>query len=75
MFCVFYSSDSGTTWNFLQEIAIATSTPSNTAVGTSAIIAFPDGLVIPANTLIGVTQTIYAGAQDRTQVIVEGSNY
>ena len=75
VFCVFYSSDAGTTWNFLQEIAIATSTPSNTAVGTSAIIAFPDGLVIPANTLIGVTQTVYAGAQDRTQVIVEGSNY
>jgi hypothetical protein len=75
VFCVFLSDDAGTSWHFYDEVAIATSTPSTTAIGTGAVISFPDGLVLPATWLIGVTQTIYATAADRTDVVVEGSDY
>jgi hypothetical protein len=75
VFCVFLSNDGGTTWFFANEVAIVTSTPSTTAIAIKAVISFPDGFVLPANWVIGVTQTIYAGAQDRTSVIVEGSDY
>jgi hypothetical protein len=69
------SNDGGTTWFFANEINIVTSTPSTTAIAIKAVISFPDGFVLPANWVIGVTQTIYAGVQDRTSVIVEGSDY
>lgn len=75
VFCLFISPDSGTTWYFFNEIALATSTPSTTAVATKAVISFPDGLVLENGYLLGATQTVYAGVQDRTSVIVEGSDY
>jgi len=77
VFCAFYSVDGGTTWNFLSEIASPTSTPSTTAVALASTqtISFVDGFVLPPSGKIGVTQTVYAGVQDRTQVTVEASDY
>lgn len=75
--CVFISKDAGTTWHFYQEVAMATSTPSTTvaAVASTQTINFPDGLVIDPNVQIGATITVYAGVQDRTQVILESGQY
>lgn len=75
VFCVFVSQDSGSTWSFVNEVALATSTPSTTAVAIKATISFPDGLVLEAGDLLGVTQTVYAGVEDRTSVVVEASDY
>lgn len=75
--CVFISTNAGSTWTFYAEVALPTVTPSGTATGEvgTKIFSFPDGLVIPNAALIGVTITVYSGVQDRTSVIVEGSNY
>ena len=75
VFCLFISPDSGTTWYFYNEVALTTSTPSTTAIAIKAIMSFPDGLVLENGYLLGATQTVYAGVQDRTSVIVEGSDY
>lgn len=77
VYCVFLSFDAGTTWHFLIESTGPTVTPSTTATGEAGtkVLTFTDGLVLPNGALVGVTQTVYGGAQDRTQVIVEGSNY
>lgn len=75
--CVFLSFNGGTNWHFYDEVALPTVTPSGTATGLTGtkIFPFPDGLVLPAGALVGVTITAYTGVQDRTQVTVEGSNY
>jgi|SRR5689334_22316130 len=75
--CVFLSFNAGSTWQFYAEVALPTVTPSGTATGETGtkIFPFPDGLVLPAAALVGVTITAYSGVQDRTQVIIEGSNY
>lgn len=75
VFLLFWSTDGGTTWNFYDEVAMVTSTPSTTAVGQTAIMSFPDGLNLPASAKLGTAQTVYAGVQDRTQVTVERSDY
>lgn len=75
VFCIFISADAGATWTLYREIAILTSTPSTTVSATTGETSFTEGLVLEAAQLIGVTQTVYAGVQDRTAVVVEGSDY
>ncbi len=70
---VFLSPD-GTTWTPFDEIAIAAVTSSNTAVGARNELIYPEGLMLPANYQVGVTISVYAGAQDRTNVIVRGAS-
>jgi hypothetical protein len=72
---VFVSIDAGATWQLKAEVAITPVTASNTAIGATATISFTDGLQIPASALIGVTISVYAGVQDRMQVVVEGGDY
>jgi hypothetical protein len=72
---VFTSIDAGTTWDLRAEVAITTVTASNTAIGATSTISFTDGLQLTASALIGVTISVYAGAQDRMQVLVEGGDY
>ena len=62
---IFYSVDGGTTWHFLQEKALAATASSATVAGAEAIFTFPDGLDLQPSALIGGTETIYAGVQDR----------
>lgn len=69
------STDGGTTWNLRQEIALPTVTASNTVIGQAQTITFPDGLVIPANAIVGATISVYAGVQDRFICMVEGGDY
>jgi len=75
VFNLFISGDAGATWFLYRESAVATSTPSTTAVAIPTVVTFFDGLVLEAGMLLGVTQTVYAGVQDRTSVVVEGSDY
>lgn len=72
---VFISTDGGTTWRLRSEVAITTVTASNTAIGATQVISYPDGLVLPASAKIGVTISVYAGVQDQMDVIVESGDY
>lgn len=75
--CLFYSTDGGTTWNFLDDRGMATVTPSTTvATGVGqAVFSFPDLLGLQASYKLGATITVYGSAADRTQVIVERADY
>lgn len=75
VFRMWISTDAGTTYTLRAESATAAVTASTTAVGATVTISFPDGLVIDALAKIGVTQSVYAGVQDRTAVVVEGADY
>jgi hypothetical protein len=72
---VWVSVDAGSTWTLVKEVAITAVTASNTAIGSAQTITFPDGLVIDALAVIGVTQSVRAGVQDDMDVVVEGADY
>jgi hypothetical protein len=71
----FLTDNSGANPHLISEVALATATRSTTAVGASGIITYPDGLVIPAGTLLKVCQSVYAGPQDLMHYIAEGGDY
>ena len=72
---LFYSTDGGTTWRFLKELAMGTATNSTTAVGQIVTFSFPDGLVLPASAKVGAAITVRGSAVDDTTVTVEYSDY
>lgn len=65
---VFISDTAGANPRLIGEVAIATATASNTVVGATASIAFPGGLPVASGQIVYVTQSIYAGVQDKFHV-------
>lgn len=72
---VWISTDAGVTWTLRDESAFSAITASNTVAGQTVTFNYPDGLLLDAAALIGVTQSVYAGVQDRMAVVVEGADY
>jgi hypothetical protein len=71
---VFLSNNGGSTWFFYNEIAIATATRSTAVIGAKNIM-ITGGLFLPSGVILGVAQSVYAGAKDQQDVIVEGGNF
>lgn len=70
---VFLSVDSGSTWTLYDEVAIAATTASNTAVGARQRLTYALGIKLLDSTYrIAVSISVYAGVQDRVSVIAEG---
>jgi len=59
----------------IQEVQVPAVTRTLSTVGASGIYTFPNGLIIPAGTLIKVAQSVYAGVQDLIHFAVEGGDY
>lgn len=59
----------------IQEIAVAAVTPSAAAIGATQTMTFPGGLILPANTALSCSISVYAGNQDATDVVVRGGDY
>lgn len=72
---VFVSDTSGANYRLYKEVVIVAVTASNTAQGAQQQIVFTGGLILPFGTYIGVTQSVYAGAQDQMDVIAEGGDF
>lgn len=74
--CIFLSEDGGTTWNIYDEVAIPATTASSSAIGARAQFSYTSGVILlSANSRIGVTQSAYAGAQDRMVFTLENADY
>lgn len=73
--CWWYSTDGGTTWNKLDELLLTAITTSNTALGSYQDNDTKDNWLFTASTVIGVSQTVYAGVQDRTDNILTWLDY
>ena len=58
----------GGSWRLLDEVALPTITRSNTVVGQKQDIVLPSGFVLPGGHQLGVTISVYAGAQDQYHV-------
>jgi len=65
----------GTNYRLVSEVAIATATASNTAVGAAQMISFSGGLVLPVNYQLFVGISVYAGGQDQFDVIALAGNF
>ncbi len=72
---VFITDTSGANPTLLTEIPLVTATRSATTVGAGGAYTFPNGLVVPAGTIIKVTQSVYAGVQDLMHYVAEGGDY
>jgi hypothetical protein len=72
---IFIRKNSSSPWTLLQETTTAAVASSNTVVGALVTNLFTYGLNLPAEGQIGVTQSVYAGTQDQTDVIVRGGDF
>ena len=72
---VFITNTSGTNPVLLSEIALPTITASNTAIGQTQTIFYSNGLLLDAGQQLRVTISVYAGVQDKVQVIARGGDY
>lgn len=69
------TAGSGSNLRLLSEIAIATVTPSATAIGATQTISYPGGLIIPSGSWLGAAISVYAGVADQMDVITRGGDY
>ena len=72
---VFITNTSGTNPVLLSEIALPTITASNTVIGQTQTIFYSNGLLLDAGQQLKVTISVYAGVQDKFQVIARGGDY
>jgi hypothetical protein len=72
---VFVTDTSGLNPMLLVEIALPTITRSTTVIGQSQTISFANGLILKSGQLLRATISVYAGAQDQTDVIARGGDY
>lgn len=73
---LFYSpGGAAPAWRLIQEVAIATVTPSATAIGATQTISFANGLIMPSGSSLGAVISVYAGVQDQFDVIARGGDY
>lgn len=72
---VFLSDTSGLNPRLISEVSLPAVTASNTAIGATATITFTNGLVIGSGQIVYTTQSVYAGAQDQTDVLARGGDF
>lgn len=72
---VFVTDTSGANPRLIEEVALPAVTASNTVAGSSATITFVAGLILKAGQLIRVAQSVYAGVQDKVQVMAQVGHY
>lgn len=72
---VFVTDTAGANPRLRSEVAIATVTASNTAIGATQTINFTGGLILKSGQILQVSISVYAGAQDQMDVIAEGGDY
>lgn len=72
---VFLSDESGLNPRLISEIVFPAVGASNTAIGATITITFTNGLIINAGQIISVSQSVYGGAADGTDVLLRGGNF
>lgn len=70
------STDTGSTWFLLDEVAITAVTASNTAVGAKNVLTYAQGILLKnATYILGCSMAVRAGAQDDHDVIAQGGDF
>jgi hypothetical protein len=72
---VFVTNTSGLNPVLLSEIALPTITASNTVIGQTQTIFYSNGLLLDSGQQLRVAISVYAGVQDKFQVIARGGDY
>lgn len=70
---IFVRDNFGGSWRIFREVDIPTKTASNVLSGQYQEIVFPSGYVLPGGFSMGTSQSVYAGAQDQTDVHLIGA--
>ena len=72
---VFITDTAGANPRLFKSLAQVTITPSTTVISATGNLSFGNGLLLTSGQLVRVTQTVYAGVQDKVDVIARGGNY
>lgn len=72
---IFVSNTIGTNFRLYREVALSAVTASTTVIGSTQTINIAGGLIISSGQLIGVTISVYAGAQDQMDFVLEGGDF
>lgn len=72
---VFVSDTTGAAPTLYAEAMLPATTRSNTATGANFPFTFLGGLLLKSGQKILISQSIYAGVQDRTAWVLEGGDY
>jgi len=72
---VFLTDTGGSNDRLISEEDFPTVTASNIVKGATVTITYTNGLVINSGQIIKVSQSIFAGAQDKMQVLARAGDY
>lgn len=71
----FLSDTSGANPQIVGEVLLAATTRSNTVLGANNTITFSPPLIMRSGQTLSITQSVYAGAQDRVAAIAYAGNF
>lgn len=72
---VFLSDASGTNFQLVGEVLIPAATRSATVIGSSGTWTFSPPLIMRTGQILSVSQSIYAGVQDRLSVVAIAADF
>lgn len=72
----FYLSDAaGANPRLIREVLLPALTPSTTVIGPTVTVTFTNGLLMKSGQILYVTQSVYAGVADQTDVRAQAADY
>ena len=72
---IYLSDTGGTNYRLIGEVATGTATRSASAIGAASLFTFDQPIIMKANQIMAVSQSVYAGAQDQFDAIAYASDY
>jgi len=72
---IYISGTAGTNYRLIGEVATATATRNTTTVGATSLFTFDQPIIMLSGQLLGVNQSVYAGAQDQFDAVAYASDY
>lgn len=72
---VWVSDTSGANFQLVGEVAIASATRSATVIGATGTVLFSPALVLKSGQIMSISQSVYAGVQDRMSIIAYAADF
>lgn len=72
---VYLSNAAGSNFQIVGEVLLPAATRSNTVLGSNNTITFSPPLIMKSGQVLSITQSVYAGAQDRISAIAYAADF
>jgi hypothetical protein len=72
---IYLSNTSGSNYRLIGEVATATATRSNTAVGATSVFTFDQPIIMQSGQIMAVSQSVYVDARDQFDAVAFAGDY